>query len=289
MSSVSKKKYKSGLPIYHSHAAGIDVGDTRYDVALNEGEDPDIYEVATFGSTTGDLEELVSWLQSKGIETVAIESTGIYWVNLYLFLEKAGIVPYLVNARHVKNVTGRKRDDSDAIWLAKLHSCGLLQNSFQPGDEVRTLRDYMRHRKTLINTGADATRRMQKALELLNIKVQTVISDILGKTGMRIIKAIIAGERDPSVLALLADPRIKADPETIKRSLKGIWREEYLFMLQQSYQQYQFTQSQLKACDKCIENWLLTHLAQVLDGDISDLPEKKSPGRTDGTFRHALC
>ena len=190
-------KMGRGLPVFNPQAAGIDIGDTEHCVAINDGNGG--HEVKTTSAFTCDLNEIVDYVKSNGVTTVAIESTGVYWVPLYIMLEEAGIEPYLVNARHVKNVTGRKKDDTDSIWIQKLHTCGLLQKSFQPDNEIRLLRSYTRQRKNLILLGSDAVRRMQKALELMNIKIHTVISDILGKTGMKMVKAIIAGERDPQI------------------------------------------------------------------------------------------
>ena len=275
-----KKQFKTGLPVYNPTAAGIDVGDGKHDVAISDGADGHL--VREYQSFTQDLEELVDWLVSKGITTVAMESTGVYWLNLFLMLEEAGIEPYLVNARHVKNVTGRKRDDTDAIWLQKLHSCGLLQKGFQPDHKTRVVRTYVRQRKNLISLGSDSVRRMQKALELMNIKLHMVISDILGKTGLSIVRAILDGERDPHQLLFLKDPRIKASDEEILKSLNGIWKEEYLFMLEQAYEGYMFYQSQLRSCEKKIEEQLLAQSAEILEGDISGLEimEKKSPERT---------
>jgi len=270
---VKKKRFSQGLPVYNPHAAGIDVGDTKHDVAIADGATG--HEVREYLSFTEDIQELVAWLTEEGITTVAMESTGVYWLNLYLMLEEAGIEPYLVNAKHAKNVTGRKKDDTDAIWLHKLHSCGLLQKSFQPDGEIRTLRTYVRQRKKLINNGADCVRRMQKAMELMNLKLHTVISDILGKTGIQMIEAILSGERDPEAFLPLKDPRIKASDQEIKKSLVGIWKEEYLFLLQQAYDGYRFYQSQLKACEERIQKQLLNQAAKVLDGDITDLPQKK--------------
>jgi len=209
------------------------------------------------------------------ITTVAMESTGIYWLNLYLLLEEAGIEPYLVNAKHVKNVTGRKKDDTDAIWLQKLHSCGLLQKSFQPEGEIRVLRTYVRQRKNLIKISSDSVRRMQKSLELMNIKLHVVISDIIGKTGLQMVHAIINGERNPEELIKLKDPRIEASDEDIKKSLVGIWKEEYLFMLKQAYDEYYFYQSQIEACDQNIMTLLQSQAARVLIGEIIDSPVKK--------------
>lgn len=265
--------FKKGLPVVNVKAAGIDVGDTQFDVAiLNEDGSHFTKQYKCF---TSDLHEIVRDLKREGITTAAMESTGIYWLNLYLLLEANGIEPYLVNARHVKNVTGRKKDDTDAIWIQKLHSCGLLQKSFQPEGKIRELRAYTRHRKKLLELSADSVRRMQKSMELMNLKLHTVISDILGKTGLQIVRAIIAGERDPNVLIKYKHARIIADDETIKKSLDGIWKEEYLFMLEQAYQAYEFYQSQKVECDKKIEQNLLDQIAEVYEGDISDFGKKK--------------
>jgi len=248
-----KQKVKMGtsLPVFNYHAGGIDIGDTLHYVAISDGKGG--HEVKTTSAFTCDLYEIVDYLKNNCITTVAMESTGVYWLPLYIMLEEAGIEPYLVNAKHVKNVTGRKKDDTDAIWLQKLHTCGLLQKSFQPDNEIRLLRTYTRQRKNLILLGSDSVRRMQKALELMNIKVHTVISDILGKTGMSIVKAILAGERDPQILSSPCDSRIKASREEIIKSLQGIWKEEYLFMLEQAVENYEFHQKQIKKCEEKIK------------------------------------
>jgi len=207
-------------------------------------------------------------------------------------LEDAGIEPYLVNAKHVKNVTGRKKDDTDSIWIQKLHTCGLLQKSFQPDNEIRILRSYTRQRKNLILLGSDSVRRMQKALELMNIKIHTVISDILGKTGMNMVKAIIAGERDPQILFKLCDPRIKASQEEIIKSLQGIWKDEYLFMLEQAVENYEFHQKQIKSCEEKIKQQLLKQVAIIKEGDITCIEEtlkKKSNAKAKkNQFNFAL-
>lgn len=268
MKAFKQKRFGQSLPVYNPHAAGIDVGDNMHDVAIGNG---DAHEVRQYSAFTEDLRNLVAWLKSEGITTVAMESTGIYWLNLYLLLEEAGIEPYLVNAKHVKNVTGRKKDDTDAIWLQKLHSCGLLQKSFQPESDIRTLRTYVRQRKKLVTLRSDSTRRMQKALELMNIKIHTVISDVLGKTGMLMIEAILSGERNPDELLKLKHACIRASEEDIKKSLDGIWKEEYLFMLRQAYDGYMFYQSQIKQCEEQIKQELLNQAAQILEGDISDI------------------
>ncbi len=266
-------KMKEGLPIEHPHAAGIDVGDTEFSVAIRSKEGG--YEVRTYGTFTQDLDCIVSDLKENGITTVAIESTGVHYVPLYLKVEEASIEPYLVNARHAKNVTGRKQDDTDAIWLQKLHTCGLLQKSFQPTVEGRAFRDLVRHRKTVVTNGADSVRRIQKALELMNVKIHTVISDILGKTGMNMIRAILQGERDARKLALFKDKRVKASHETIVLSLEGIWRDEHLFALKQSYEAYQFSQKQMAECDEQIKMQLDKQTAIVKDGEIYNEKDKE--------------
>ena len=270
-------KFATGLPIFNPYAAGIDIGDTLQCVAISDGNDGHL--VKTSSGFTCDLKEIVDFLKSHKITTAAMESTGVYWLSLYLLLEEAGIDVYLVNAKHVKNVTGRKKDDTDAIWIQKLHSCGLLQKSFQPDNQIRVLRDYTRQRRNLIMLNSDTVRRMQKALELMNIKIHTVISDILGKIGMQMIKAILGGESDPTVLSTFCDPRIKAPREEVVKSLTGIWKEEYLFMLGQAVENYEFHLKQIKSCEEKIQEQLLRQIALIKDGDITSLTEaqKKKP------------
>jgi len=279
-----KKRYSKGLPVFNAKASGIDIGDTFHEVAINDEFGG--FEVRRFESFTEDLQELVKWLKDEGVTTAAMESTGIYWLNLYLLLEESGIEPYLVNAKHVKNVTGRKKDDTDAIWLQKLHSCGLLQKCFQPESETRKLRTYIRHRRKIILRGSDCVRLMQKSMELMNLKLHTVISDILGKTGLLMIESILEGEQDPEELLKLKDPRIKASDEEIRKSLVGIWKEEYLFMLEQAYEGYQFFQNQLHVCEEKIRIQLIDQAARVLDGDISDIKVtyKKKPKKNQFRF-----
>jgi transposase len=273
--SFKKKVFSQGLPVFHEHAAGIDIGDTMHAVAISNGKGG--HEVREYPTFTENLKDLVAWLVSVGITTAGMESTGVYWLTLYLMLEEAGIEPYLVNAKYAKNVSGRKKDDTDAIWLQKLHSCGLLQKSFQPESEMRVLRTYVRHRNNLISISSDSVRRMQKAMELMNLKLHTVISDILGKTGLQMVNAILNGEHDPNELVKLKDHRIKASEEDIKKSLVGIWKEEYLFMLKQAYEQYVFYQSQIGSCEELIMGQLLKQAAKILDGDITGLQPKKNP------------
>ena len=264
---VSKVRQSPGLPVVNMHAAGIDIGGTVHHVAFGDGAGG--HEQHEFGSFTEDLVALVALLKSKGVTTAAMEATGVYFVPLYLMLEEAGIEPVLVNASHCKNVTGRKADDTDAAWIQRLHACALLRKSFQPEGDFRVLREYVRHRKQLIASGSDSVRRMLKALELMNIKIQNVISDILGKTGMDMVRAILGGERDAAVLATFRNGRIKASGEEVRKSLDGIWRDEHLFMLKQAYDDYQFRLGQVKDCEERIMGQLLGMVAAAADGDVT--------------------
>lgn len=277
-----KIRYNVGLPVLNYRAAGIDIGDSKHDIAICNRKG----EIVTreYASFTDDLESIVYWFKEECITTVAMESTGVYWLCLFILLEEAGIEVYLVNARHAKNVTGRKKDDTDAIWLQKLHSCGLLQNSFQPDIDIRVLRTYVRQRKNLVTIGSDSVRRMQKALELMNIKLHVVISDILGKTGMSMVKAIISGERNPESLLKFKDGRIKASDEEIKKALKGIWKEEYLFMLEQAYKEYMFYQAQISECDVRIENTLKEIAAKKNDHEIFESKKKDKTRKNELKF-----
>jgi transposase len=285
----TKRKSVQGLPVLHPLAAGVDIGDTKHDIAISDGYGGHI--VKEFKSFTTDLKDAVKWLKEEGITTVAMESTGVYYLPFYLMLEEAGIEPYLVNARHVKNVTGRKKDDTDAMWIQRLHSCGLLKKCFQPDEDFRVLRTYVRQRKNIILKSSDEVRRMQKALELMNIKVHTVISDILGKTGMSIIKAILEGERNPVELSRLRDPRIKATEEEIIKSLQGTWKEEYLFLLEQAYKTYLYFQQQIKECENKIHGQLIKQVAEINEGDITELlslDKKIKPKKNQFSFPVSL-
>jgi len=277
MSKSKQKKSKvrriSSLPVINPRAAGIDISDTEMMVAypVNSKE----LEIRVFGCFTCDLHMIVNCLKKNGVITVAMESTGVYWVSLFLLLQENGFEVYLVNAKHVKNVTGRKDDEEDAEWIQKLHSCGLLNASFQPDNLTRTLRSIVRHRNNLVRTCATYINRMQKAMELMNIKLHTIISDIDGKTGLLIIEAIIAGERDPEVLADLRDRRIKASREDIIKSLEGYWTCEHLFELKQCYQLYCTHRLMISECDKEIEKQLIEQIALKNEGLIPDIPETK--------------
>jgi transposase len=274
-SKTKKEKVKriSQLTVINPTAAGIDVSDTEMMVAYPINSEQ--LEVRVFGCFTRDLHSIAKCLKENSVSTIAMESTGVYWVSLFLLLQDYGFEIYLVNAKHVKNVTGRKDDESDAEWIQKLHSCGLLTASFQPDNMIRTLRSMVRHRKNLVKTSSTYLNRMQKALELMNIKLHTIISDIDGKTGTLIIEAILSGERNPEVLADLRDKRIKASREEIIKSLEGYWTTEHLFELRQCYQLYSTHQQMIEECDREIEKQLTQQIASQNEGAIAEIPNVK--------------
>lgn len=239
------------LPVVHPNAAGIDVGAKEHVVAVPC--DRDSQPVRTFQAFTPELHELAAWLKRCGIQTVALESTGIYWISLYEVLEQYGFEIRVVNARHVKHVPGRtKTDVLDCQWIQKLHSFGLLNGSFRPDHQIRKLRTYMRLRDNLVVNSTQAVHQM-------NVQLSNVISDIVGETGLHIIEAIIAGERDPKQLAALCSSRIKASRETVAKSLHGNWDSALLFALKVALETYRFSQIKIQDCDGCIEH----HLAQL--------------------------
>jgi len=273
-STTKQQKNKISLfPIIHPHASGIDVSDDEMVVALPING---FIELKYFECFTRDLQAIPRLLKEHNIDTVAMESTGVYWVCLFEILIEEGFEVYLVNARHVKNVTGRKTDETDAVWIQKLHSCGLLSASFQPSNLERSLRSLTRHRKSLVKTCSTYTNRMQKALELMNIKLHTVISDIDGKTGRLIIEAILQGERDAHILASLKDRRIKASQEVIIKSLEGYWQPEHLFELKQCYEMYKHHQQMIDECDAEIQRTLEQMINLRNEGDIQQIqPSEK--------------
>lgn len=279
-SSVVVKKMTSQLQVVNYCVAGVDVGDKQFDIAIYKDSENG-FEVRTFGTFTVDLHEISTWLKSEGIQSVVMESTGVYWINLYLMLQVDGFEVYLVNAKHVKNVTGRKRDDTDAIWLQKLHSYGMLTKSFQPDMETRTTRTYVRERDSQIALSGSCTQRIQKYLELMNVKIHTVISDIMGKTGLLIVRAIVAGETDPVNFLKFKDGRIKASDEDIMKSLDGVWSEENRIGLQISLSGYDFHQEQIKILDHLILKLLINRAAKVLEGDITDITIAKTEDTED--------
>ncbi len=264
----------AGLPCLHPNAAGMDLGAEEIVVAVPPDRDPQ--PVRVFRTFTPDLHALVTWLVACGIDTVAMESTGVYWIPIYELLEAHGIVPYLVNARHVKTVPGRKSDWNDAQWLQKLHSLGLLQASFRPDAEIVTLRTLVRHRAELIQHRAPHISHMQQALKVMNLQLSEVITDIAGATGIAIIRAIVAGERDPLRLAQLRNPSCKSTTEMIAKALAGTWKPEQVFILQQALTLYEVYTGQIGACDTQIEQYLLAMESRgTPDAPLPTLPPAK--------------
>jgi transposase len=248
----SFRKERMKLPKHLQHinqyAAGIDIGSRSHFAAVPEGTDEQ--PVREFSTFTGDLERLAEWLIACGVTTVAMESTGIYWIPVFEILESHGLEVKLVNARHVKNVPGRKSDVLDCQWLQQLHTYGLLRGAFRPVEHVCTLRAYVRQRATLVRNAASYIQRMQKALAQMNLQLHNVVTDITGVTGMRIIKAILGGERSPNILAAMRNQRCKNSEATIARSLKGSYRPEHLFSLRQAVELYEFHQAKIADCDR---------------------------------------
>lgn len=242
------------LEVIHPHAAGIDIGNDSHYVAVPPGRDGQA--VRRFGCTTAELKSMASWLQQCRIRTVAMQSTGVYWVAVYDILQAAGLEVYLVNARETKNLPGRKSDVQESQWLMKLHTYGLLRNSFRPPAEIRALRTYWRQRNDLIRSASRHIQRLQKVLTQMNLQLANVLSDVSGATGQAIIGAILEGERDPWVLAKFRDPRVKASREEIARSLEGNWQEDLLFQLKQEQDGYQFCQKQIRECDQQLQRYL---------------------------------
>jgi len=245
---------RAGLQLTHPDAAGIDIGSASHFVAVPPQRDAE--PVREFGSFTADLLRLADWLAACGVKTVAMESTGVYWIALYELLEARGFEVLLVNARHVKNVTGRKSDVLDCQWLQQLHSYGLLRGAFRPAEAVCTLRAYARQRGALLRTQSRSVQHMQKALAQMNIQLVNTIADVAGCSGQAILRAIVDGERDPYALAALKDRRIRASDEQIARSLQGNWRAEHLFALKQALDAFDFCGRQLAECDAQIESQL---------------------------------
>jgi transposase len=242
------------LEIVHPHAAGIDVGNESHFVGIKPGlcEQP----VQEFGSWTVDLRRMAEWLKAHGVKSIAMQSTGVYWVALYEVLERAGFEVYLVNARGTKNLPGRKSDVQECQWLRKLHTYGLLRNSFRPPEEIRALRTIWRLRERHVQEAGRAVEHMQKALTTMNVQLANALSDLSGVTGLVIIRAILAGERDPQPLAKLRDRRVQASEEEIAHSLEGNWREDVLFELQQAVDTYDFLQGQVAACDLQLQKYM---------------------------------
>ncbi len=232
----AKREGDEGLAALNRNAAGIDVGNAEHYVAVPAGRDPE--PVQTFGSFTADLHRMAHWLKACGVDTVVMQATGVYWIALFQTLESYGFQVSVVIARHTKTLPGRKTDVLECQWLQKLHTFGLLNNSFHPTEEIQVLRTYLRQRENLVAAASTCIQHMQKTLTLMNVQLANVISDISGVTGMAILRAIVGGERDPDRLSTLKHNRVRASRQEIARSLEGNWREELLFVLEQSLELY---------------------------------------------------
>ena len=249
------------------NAAGIDVGSAKIHVSVPE--DRDSRGVREFGSFTTDLYDLASWLSECRIDTVAMEATGVYWVTLFDILEELGFEVFLVNARHTKNVGGRKTDVLDCQWIRQLHSYGLLAPSFHPSDDIRALRALVRHRDMLVKYRASHIQHMQKALDLMNLKLHVVLTDISGLVGMNIIRAIVAGEYRPEVLATFRIGRCKYSEQEIAQALHGHYRQEHLFALTQALELYDSYSEKILCCDQELEQYYLK---------LADIYKPEKPG-----------
>jgi len=283
-----KRRRAKPLPTLHPRAAGIDVGAQFHVVAIPP--ECDAEPVRTFQSFTGDLHRLAEWLIACRIETVAMESTGVYWIPLYESLEARGIRVVVANARDVKHVPGRKTDVNDAQWLQQLHAYGLLRGSFHPPADIAALRAYLRQRERLLDYAASHIQHMQKALTQMNLQLHHVVSDITGKTGMRIIRAILDGTRDPLMLANYRDARCKASVETIAQALEGNYRAEHLFALEQAVALYDAYQERVAACDQRIEAALACLTPPESPADPLPAPRHKTrqPNAVNFDVRKAL-
>lgn len=258
--------------VFEPNAAGIDIGAREIFVAVPEDrDDHPVRKCATF---TGDLNKMAEWLVSCGVTTVAMESTGVYWVPVYDAVERHGIKPCLTNPRNMKNVPGRRTDFHECQWVRQLHSLGLLHSSFRPDSQVCAVRTLMRHRNDLVTMASEHIQHMQKALTQMNVQFQHVISDLTGLTGLAILDAIVGGERDPAVLAKLRDPHIKASEETIRKSLEGNWLAEHILALKQRLSLYRSHRDLIDECDKEIEK-LVAAFEPRVDPDEKPMPEDR--------------
>ena len=272
---MADAKNRDGLDLkqINAGAAAIDIGSTMHMAAVNP--DRSDTPIRAFGTFTQDLNDLADWFHACGVTSVAMESTGVYWIPAFEILEQRGFEVILVNARYAKNVPGRKTDVSDAGWLRQLHSYGLLRGSFRPDSAIATLRAYLRQRERLVEYAAAHIQHMQKALMEMNLQLHHVVSDITGATGMRIIRAIVGGERNPDVLAGLRDTRCHSSIETIRASLVGNDRDEHIFALTQALELYDIYQAKMLACDRKLEA-VLADIASKTAVPVGDLPKART-------------
>lgn len=274
MAKQLSKKRDSKIMQLNANAAGIDIGSQRHYVAVPADRDDE--PVRSFGCLTPELHQMAKWLKSCGIETIAMESTGVYWVPVVAVLESYGFDVKLVDAYKVKNVPGRKTDVKDCQWLAELHKFGLLSGAFRPDKQIQVLRSYWRHRGELVESCSRQIHLMQKSLEQMNVQLHKVITDITGVTGMKIIRAIVAGERNAVTLARMKHPLIKSSTDTIAKALTGEYRQEHLFSLRQALEIYDIYQNKIIECDRQIEVYMKTFESRAQADDFDSKPGKKS-------------
>jgi transposase len=285
--SMSKpSKQVEQIEIVHPNAAGLDIGAREIYGCIPPDRTGELIKV--FGTFTPDLARLANWLLSQRVDTVAMESTGVYWIPVFEILEARGLKVYLVNGRHVKHVPGRKSDVQDCQWLQKLHALGLLTGSFRPDGEICALRAYLRHRADLIQHRSAHVQHMQKALQQMNILLPQVVSDITGRTGMAILRAIVAGERDSVRLAQLRDRRCRSSEDTLAKALTGTWKTEHLFALQQALALYDFYTEQIAACDAQIAQHYATMKprwdAPEPDDNVPTFTPHRKPRKNEPAF-----
>jgi len=282
MNRKTKSASAQTLPVLNPNGAGLDIGSDEIWVAVPADRDPQ--PVRQFGTFTPDLYALADWLKACGVESVAMESTGVYWIPVYEILEACGVEVLVVNARHVKNVPGRKTDEKDCQWIQRLHTYGLLSGSFRPDAEMCALRAYLRHRANLLAHRAAHIQHMQKALHQMNVQLTQVLSDITGETGLAIIRRIVAGDRDPVALAQLRDPRCQHSEEEIAKALTGNYRPEHLFALKQALALYDFYTAQVCECDGEIERQFSVMKPRH---DQDDLPPLEVTDKRDSHSKNA--
>ena len=283
MANKQHKKNTSDVKHFYvvqPNAAGIDVGANEIYVAVPD--DRADKSVRQFGTFTDDLHDAAKWLKKCGIESVAMESTGVYWIPVFQILDAYGFEVVLVNARHVKNLPARKTDVQDCQWLQHLHCVGLVRASFRPPQNVCAVRSLFRHRDSMVKAASSHVQRIQKALTQMNLQIHNVISDITGVTGLAILDAILARERNPERLAELTDPRIKADRRTIVKSLTGDYRSEHIFTLKQTVHSYRHYRQMITECDAEIEKHLKQFEARIDLDDFPDTPAKNSKRKHKG-------
>jgi len=273
MKNTQRSSSLDTLALIHPNAAGLDIGSREIWVSVPSERDPE--PVRMFGTFTPDLKRLVAWLVACRVTTVAMESTGVYWIPVFELLEARGLNAQLVEARQLKRVPGRKSDYLDCQWIQKLHSLGLLTASFRPDAEMRALRAYLRHRAQLLQHRAPHILHMQKALQQMNLQLHHVLSDVTGVTGLRIIRAIVAGERDPLKLAQFRNPACKSSAETIVQALTGTWDAAHLFAVQQSLELYDFYTQKVAECDVAIEKQYAAMKPRWEGESPADLPPLK--------------